>query len=159
MSAYKAFHERSIKDPEGFWAEQAKLVEWHKPFEKVLDYNNPPFAKWYVGGKINLCHNAVDRHLKDRGDQQALISVSTETDQEKTYTFKELHTEVNRMAAILKANGVVKGDRVLIYMPMVAEAAFAMLACARLGAITLWCSVALLHTAWLQESMMQNQRW
>ena len=135
MSAYKAFHERSIKDPEGFWAEQAKLVEWHKPFEKVLDYNNPPFAKWYVGGKINLCHNAVDRHLKDRGDQQALISVSTETDQEKTYTFKELHTEVNRMAAILKANGVVKGDRVLIYMPMVAEAAFAMLACARLGAI------------------------
>jgi propionyl-CoA synthetase len=135
MSAYKAFHERSIKDPEGFWAEQAKLVEWQKPFDKVLDYNNPPFAKWYVGGKINLCHNAVDRHLKDRADQQALISVSTETDQEKTYTFKELHTEVNRMAAILKANGVVKGDRVLIYMPMVAEAAFAMLACARLGAI------------------------
>ena len=80
MSAYKAFHERSIKDPEGFWAEQAKLVEWQKPFDKVLDYNNPPFAKWYVGGKINLCHNAVDRHLKDRGDQQALISVSTETD-------------------------------------------------------------------------------
>ena len=135
MSAYKAFHERSIKDPEGFWAEQAKLIDWHKPFDQVLDYSKPPFAKWYVGGKTNLCHNAVDRHLKDRADQQALISVSTETDQERTYTFKELHTEVNRMAAILKAHGVGKGDRVLIYMPMVAEACFAMLACTRLGAI------------------------
>ena len=135
MSAYKAFHERSIKDPEGFWAEQAQLIDWHKPFDQVLDYSKPPFAKWYVGGKTNLCHNAVDRHLKDRADQQALISVSTETDQERTYTFKELHTEVNRMAAILQAHGVTKGDRVLIYMPMVAEACFAMLACARLGAI------------------------
>ena len=135
MSAYKAFHERSIKDPEGFWAEQAQLIDWHKPFDQVLDYSKPPFAKWYVGGKTNLCHNAVDRHLKDRADQQALISVSTETDQERTYTFKELHTEVNRMAAILQAHGVIKGDRVLIYMPMVAEACFAMLACARLGAI------------------------
>ena len=135
MSAYKAFHERSIKDPEGFWAEQAQLIDWHKPFDQVLDYSKPPFAKWYVGGKTNLCHNAVDRHLKERADQQALISVSTETDQERTYTFKELHTEVNRMAAILKAHGVIKGDRVLIYMPMVAEACFAMLACARLGAI------------------------
>ncbi|MEY4699771.1 MAG: propionyl-CoA synthetase [Pseudomonadota bacterium] len=135
MSAYKAFHERSIKDPQGFWAEQAQLIEWQKPFDQVLDYSNPPFAKWFVGGKTNLCHNAVDRHLKDRPDQQALIAVSTETDQERTYTFKELHTEVNRMAAILKANGVVKGDRVLIYMPMIAEACFAMLACVRLGAI------------------------
>ena len=135
MSAYKAFHERSVKDPQGFWAEQAQLIEWQKPFDQVLNYSNPPFAKWFVGGKTNLCHNAVDRHLKDRADQQALIAVSTETDQEKTYTFKELHTEVNRMAAILKANGVVKGDRVLIYMPMIAEACFAMLACVRLGAI------------------------
>lgn len=135
MSAYKAFHERSVKDPQGFWAEQAQLIEWQKPFDQVLDYSNPPFAKWFVGGKTNLCHNAVDRHLKDRADQQALVAVSTETDQEKSYTFKELHTEVNRMAAILKAHGVVKGDRVLIYMPMIAEAAFAMLACTRLGAI------------------------
>ncbi|QWD79282.1 propionate--CoA ligase [Polynucleobacter sp. MWH-Spelu-300-X4] len=135
MSAYKAFHERSVKDPQGFWAEQAQLIEWQKPFDQVLDYSNPPFAKWFKGGKTNLCHNAVDRHLKDRPDQQALIAVSTETDQEKIYTFRELHTEVNRMAAILKANGVVKGDRVLIYMPMIAEACFAMLACVRLGAI------------------------
>lgn len=135
MSAYKAFHERSVKDPQGFWAEQAELIEWQKPFDQVLDYSNPPFAKWYVGGKTNICHNAVDRHLKDRANQQALVAVSTETNIEKTYTFKELHTEVNRMAAILKAHGVVKGDRVLIYMPMIAEAAFAMLACVRVGAI------------------------
>jgi propionyl-CoA synthetase len=135
MSAYKAFHERSVKDPQGFWAEQAQLIEWQKPFDQVLDYSHPPFAKWFIGGKTNLCHNAVDRHLKDRPNQQALIAVSTETDQEKIYTFQELHTEVNRMAAILKANGVVKGDRVLIYMPMIAEACFAMLACVRLGAI------------------------
>jgi len=162
MSAYKAFHERSIKDPEGFWAEQAKLVEWQKPFDKVLDYNNPPFAKWYVGGKINLCHNAVDRHLKDRGDQQALISVSTETEQEKTYTFKELHTEVNRMAAILKANGVVKGDsRFNLHADWLTEAVRFCVCWLVLVLVqfTLWCSVALLHTAWLQESMMQNQRW
>jgi propionyl-CoA synthetase len=135
MSGYKAFHERSIKDPQGFWAEQAQLIEWQKPFDQVLDYSNPPFAKWFVGGKTNLCHNAVDRHLKDRPNQNALIAISTETNQEKAYSFAELHAEVNRMAAILKAHGVVKGDRVLIYMPMIAEACFAMLACVRLGAI------------------------
>ena len=135
MGNYKAFHERSIKDPVGFWSEQAKLIHWEKPFDSALNYDNPPFAKWFVGGKTNLCYNAVDRHLKDRGDQQALVAISTETDQEQVYTFKELHAEVNRMAAILKANGVKKGDRVLIYMPMIAQAAFAMLACVRLGAI------------------------
>lgn len=135
MGSYKEFHARSIQDPEGFWGEQAKLIHWEKPVEKVLEYDNPPFAKWFVGGTTNLCFNAVDRHLKDRGDQHALIAVSTETEQEKAYTFKELHAEVNRMAAIIKAQGVGRGDRVLIYMPMIAEACFAMLACARLGAI------------------------
>lgn len=135
MGSYKEFHARSIQDPEGFWGEQAKLIHWEKPVEKVLQYDNPPFAKWFVGGTTNLCFNAVDRHLKDRGDQHALIAVSTETEQEKAYSFKELHAEVNRMAAIIKAQGVGRGDRVLIYMPMIAEAAFAMLACARLGAI------------------------
>ena len=135
MGNYKSFHERSIKDPVGFWSEQAKLIHWERPFDSALNYDNPPFAKWFVGGKTNLCYNAVDRHLKDRGDQQALVAISTETDQEQVYTFKELHAEVNRMAAILKANGVKKGDRVLIYMPMIAQAAFAMLACVRLGAI------------------------
>ena len=133
--SYKAFHERSIKDPDGFWGDLAKLIHWEKPFKKVLEYSNPPFAKWFEGGQTNLCYNAVDRHLGDRADQVALVSVSTETNQEKAFTFKELYTEVNRMAAILKANGVQKGDRVLIYMPMIAEACFAMLACARIGAI------------------------
>ncbi len=135
MGSYADFHKRSIQDRDAFWAEQAAMIDWHKPFDQVCDYSHPPFAKWFVGGQTNLCHNAVDRHLAERADQPALIFVSTETDQEKTYTFRELHAEVQRMAAILKDLGVVKGDRVLIYMPMIAEAAFAMLACARLGAI------------------------
>lgn len=134
-SGYAAFHRRSIEDRDGFWREQAQLIDWHRPFDQVCDYSNPPFAKWYVGGQTNLCHNAVDRHLTTRPDQNALVFVSTETDTEKAYSFRELHAEVNRMAAILQRLGVTKGDRVLIYMPMIAEACFAMLACARIGAI------------------------
>jgi propionyl-CoA synthetase len=134
-SGYAEFHRRSIEDRDGFWREQAQLIDWHQPFDQVCDYSNPPFARWYVGGQTNLCHNAVDRHLKARADQNALIFVSTETDTEKAYSFRELHAEVNRMAAILRGLGVTKGDRVLIYMPMIAEACFAMLACARVGAI------------------------
>ncbi len=135
MGSFADFHARSINDRDAFWAEQAKLVDWRVPPQQICDHSHPPFAKWFVGGQTNLCHNAVDRHLAERGDQPALIFVSTETNQEKTYTFHELHTEVQRMAAILQALGVFKGDRVLIYMPMIAEAAFAMLACVRLGAI------------------------
>ncbi len=135
MTTFADFHRRSITDRDAFWAEQAKLVDWHKAPEQICDYSNPPFAKWYVGGTTNLCHNAVDRHLKDRGDQAALIYVSTETGHERTYSFRELHAEVQRMAAVIKGLGVQKGDRVLIYMPMIAEAAFAMLACTRIGAI------------------------
>jgi propionyl-CoA synthetase len=133
--SYAEFYRRSIEDREAFWSEQAKLVDWHKPFETVCDYSNPPFARWFVGGQTNLCHNAIDRHLKDRADQNALIFVSTETNQEKIYSFRELHAEVQRMAAILRSLGVKKGDRVLVYMPMIPEAAFAMLACARIGAL------------------------
>ena len=133
--SYKTVHAQSIQDPHAFWGEEAKHIHWEKPFDTVLDYSKPPFAHWFKGGLTNLCYNAVDRHLAERGDQTALVAVSTETDIEKAYTFKELHAEVNRMAAILKANGVGKGDRVLIYMPMIAEASFAMLACARIGAI------------------------
>ncbi len=129
------FHRRSLIDRDAFWAEQAQLVDWKTSPQQICDYSNPPFAKWFVGGTTNLCHNAVDRHLKDRPDQAALIYVSTETDQERVYTFRELHVEVQRMAAVIKSLGVQKGDRVLIYMPMIAEAAFAMLACARLGAV------------------------
>ena len=135
MGSFAQFHKRSIEDRDNFWSEQAKTVDWQIQPQQICDYSNPPFAKWFVGGTTNLCHNAIDRHLKDRGDQAALIFVSTETDQEKTYTYKDLHAEVQRMAAILQNFGVVKGDRVLIYMPMIAEASFAMLACARIGAI------------------------
>ncbi|MEC5212515.1 propionyl-CoA synthetase [Polaromonas sp. CG_9.5] len=135
MTRYADFYRQSIDQPDAFWAEQAGLIEWHKPFDRVCNYDNPPFVKWYEGGLTNLCHNAVDRHLKDRADQAALIAVSSETGTEKIYTFADLHAEVQRMAASLKALGVEKGDRVLIYMPMIAEAAFAMLACARIGAI------------------------
>jgi propionyl-CoA synthetase len=135
QSGYQAFHQRSITQRDAFWAEQAQLIDWQTPPAQICDYSNPPFAKWFPGGKTNLCHNAVDRHLKDRATQAALISVSTETNTEKVYTFAELHLEVQRMAAVLQSLGVAQGDRVLIYMPMIAEAAFAMLACARIGAI------------------------
>jgi len=133
--SYQAFYKRSIDQPDAFWAEQATLIDWHKPFTRVCNYDNPPFVHWFEGGQTNLCHNAVDRHLAQRGDQAALIYVSSETGLEKTYSFRELLVEVQRMAASLQALGVQKGDCVLIYMPMVAEAAFAMLACARIGAI------------------------
>ncbi len=135
MTAYTDFYQRSISQPEVFWKEQAGLIDWFEQPQQICDYANPPFAKWYVGGKTNLCHNAVDRHLKDRANQAAVVFVSTETNTEKTYTFSQLHTEVQCMAAILQEMGVQKGDRVLIYMPMIAEALFAMLACARMGAI------------------------
>ena len=134
-TSYADFYRRSITDRDAFWAEQAELIDWHRPFDQVCDNSNPPFTRWYVGGQTNLCHNAVDRHLAARPDQNALIWVSTETDQEKVYSFRELHREVQCMAAILLSLGVKQGDRVLIYMPMIAQAAFAMLACARIGAI------------------------
>ncbi len=129
------FHRRSIEERDAFWAEQARRIDWHVPPQRICDYDNPPFARWFVGGQTNLCHNAVDRHLAGRADQNALIAISTETGTEKVYTYRELHAEVQRMAAVLQSLGVHKGDRVQIYMPMIAEAAFAMLACARLGAI------------------------
>ena len=135
MTQFADFHARSLTDRDAFWKEQAQLIDWQTQPQQICDYSNPPFAKWYVGGTTNLCHNAVDRHLKERANQAALVYVSTETNTEKTYTFRQLHQEVQTMAAILKDMGVGKGDRVLLYMPMVAEAAFAMLACARIGAI------------------------
>ncbi len=135
MTTYRDFHRRSIEQPEAFWGEQARLIDWHKPFGRVLDYSRPPFAKWFVGGETNLCFNAVDRHLKDRAGQKALIYISTETGQQRTYTYRELYAEVNRCAAALRSLDVARGDRVLIYMPMIPEAIFAMLATVRIGAI------------------------
>ncbi len=135
MTTYKAFHQRSIEQPDSFWAEQAQLIDWHKQPQQILDYSQPPFVKWFPGGETNLCYNAVDRHAAKRPNDRALIYVSTETDEEKIYSFAELKSEVMRMAAIMQSLGVAKGDRVLIYMPMIAEACFAILACARIGAI------------------------
>src|SRR5918998_6325477 len=135
IKEYREFHRRSLENPEDFWTEQAQAIDWHKPFDKVLDYENPPFSKWFVGGETNICHNAVDRHLEERGDQNALVYVSTETDERRAYTYRDLYGEVNTFAAVLKELGVERGDRVIIYMPMMVEAIFAMLACARVGAI------------------------
>ncbi len=135
MERFADFHRRSLEDRDGFWAEQARLIDWQTPPQQICDDSRAPFTRWFAGGTTNLCHNAVDRHLAARADQRALIYVSTETGIEQSYSFGELHAEVQRMAAILLALGVGTGDRVLIYMPMVPEAVFAMLACARIGAI------------------------
>ena len=135
MTTYKEFHQYSIEKPNEFWTEQAQLVDWKEPFTQVCDYSRPPFAKWFVNGKTNLCHNAVDRHAAKRPNDRALIFISTETDEETVYSFAELQREVERMAAIYQSLGVKRGDRVLIYMPMVAQACFAILASARIGAI------------------------
>jgi propionyl-CoA synthetase len=135
MNTYRAFYRRSIEDRDGFWAEEGKLIHWQKPPERILDYSHPPFARWFVGGRTNLCFNAIDRHLAERGDQKALVWISTEVDETRSFTYRELSAEVDRVAAMMRSLGVKSGDRVIIYMPMIPEAAFAMLACARLGAI------------------------
>ena len=132
---YEETYRRSIEQPEAFWAEEAKAIHWQVPPQQILDYTRPPFRRWFAGGETNLCYNAVDRHLETRGDQLALVAVSTETDVTREITYRELHREVNAFAAILLRLGVGKGDRVVIYMPNMAEAVFAMLACARIGAI------------------------
>ncbi|MBW8758588.1 MAG: propionate--CoA ligase [Burkholderiales bacterium] len=126
---------QSLADPDAFWAEQARRIDWQRPFDRVCDTSNPPFVQWFPGGLTNLCHNAVDRHAAADPDRAALTWVSTEVDQERTWTTSQLLREVMAMAAALQELGVRQGDRVLLYMPMIPEAAFAMLACARLGAI------------------------
>ncbi len=135
MDRYHDIYRHSIEDPVAFWREEAAAIEWREPFTRVLDDDRSPLLRWFVGGTTNLCHNAVDRHLATRADQAALIFVSTETGSERTYSYRELFEEVNRIAAMLEGEGVGRGDRVLIYMPMVPEATFAMLACTRIGAI------------------------
>ena len=132
---YEDFYRQSIEQPEQFWAEQARLIHWETPPQQILDQSRPPFRRWFVGGTTNLCYNAVDRHLASRGEQLALVAVSGETGITREFTYGELHREVNVFAAVLQSLGVGKGDRVVIYLPNIAEAAFAMLACARIGAI------------------------
>jgi len=135
MASYREFHQRSIREREAFWREEAERIHWHRPFAQVLDYSRPPFAKWFVGGETNLCHNAIDRHLGARAEQKALVWISTEVNAERSYTYRELHAEVQRAAAMMQSLGVRRGDRVIIYMPMIPEACFAILACARIGAV------------------------
>ena len=135
MDRYRDIHQQSVEDPETFWRLESASIDWQRPFDRVLDADHAPLLRWFVGGTTNVCHNAIDRHLATRADQLALIHVSTETGTETTFTYRELFAEVNRVAAILIALGVDRGDRVLIYMPMVPEALFAMLACTRIGAI------------------------
>ncbi len=130
-------HARSLSDPEGFWGEIAEEIHWTKKWDTVLDSSNPPFYRWFTGGELNTCYNALDRHVEEgRADQAALIYDSPVTGGTvKTYTYRQLRDETALFAGVLAANGVGKGDRVIIYMPMVPEAAIAMLACARLGAV------------------------
>jgi propionyl-CoA synthetase len=136
MGDYERTYRWSLDDPEGFWAEAAKGVDWHRPADAVFDGSNPPFYRWFVGGELNTCHNAVDRHVNGgRADQLALIYDSPVTGTVRRLTYRELRDEVARFAGALAGLGVGKGDTVVIYMPMVPEAVVAMLACARLGAI------------------------
>ncbi len=136
MGRYQEVHGRSLADPNGFWGEAAEAIHWEKRWGKVLDDSNPPFTRWFTGGVLNTCHNALDRHVENgRADQAALIYDSPVTDTVKRFTYRELRAVTARFAGALAALGVGKGDRVIIYMPMVPEAAIAMLACARLGAV------------------------
>lgn len=136
MSTYKAAHRRSLEDPEGFWKEAAEGIEWSRPFDKVLDDSQAPLYRWFSGGQLNTCYNCVDRHVEaGHGDQTSIIFDSPVTDTKKRISYRDLQDEVSRFGGVLRGLGVDKGDRVLIYMPMVPEALVAMLACARIGAV------------------------
>ena len=132
---YESFYRQSVEQPELFWAEQARRIHWETPPRQILDQSKPPFRRWFVGGTTNLCHNAVDRHLAERAEQLALVAVSSETGITREFTYRELHREVNAFAAVLQSLDVGRGDRVVIYLPNIAEAVFAMLACTRIGAV------------------------
>ncbi len=136
---YRAMYERSIKDPNGFWGEEAtKRIHWMTPFTKVKNTSFGPgdvSIKWFEDGATNVAYNCIDRHLEKRGDQIAIIWEGDDPKDSKHITYQELHDEVCKFANILRNRNVAKGDRVTIYMPMIPEAAYAMLACARIGAI------------------------
>ena len=133
---YRALHRRSLEDPEGFWAEQAATIDWTRCWDKVLDASRAPFYRWFAGAELNTCYNALDRHVeRGRAEQTALIYDSPVTDSRKSFTYRALRDQVATLAGAIAATGVGKGDRVIIYMPMIPEAVMAMLACARLGAV------------------------
>ncbi len=139
QETYQSMYQRSVEDPEGFWADQADLfVSWFKKWDKVMDYSYGPeevHIRWFEGGKLNVSYNCLDRHLNTRGDQVAIIWEGDNPEEDRKITYRELHADVCRLANVLKARGVKKGDRVCIYMPMIPEASVAMLACARVGAV------------------------
>ncbi|MBI5524399.1 MAG: propionyl-CoA synthetase [Desulfarculus sp.] len=136
MGKYQEVFDRSVKDPAGFWGEAAEAISWYKKWDKVLDDSKAPFYKWFVGGELNTCYNALDRHVEGgRADQLAVIYDSPVTDTIQRFTYREFLDQVKQVAGALKGMGVGKGDTVVIYMPMVPQALMAMLACARLGAI------------------------
>ena len=133
---YLKMYQESVEDPEGFWDKQADRLDWFKKWDRTLDWDyNKAYIRWYEGGKLNVSHNCLDRHLEARGDQKALIWESDDPNVDRSFTYKQLHSEVSRFANVMKALGVVKGDRVMIYMPMIPELAIACLACARIGAV------------------------
>jgi propionyl-CoA synthetase len=135
-SRFDEVYARSLEEREAFWADAAAAIDWDEPWERVLDDSRAPFCRWFAGGRMNTCHNALDRHVeRGLGDRPALIYDSPVTDTVATFTYRELRDAVARFAGALAALGVERGDRVIVYMPMVPEAAIAMLACARLGAI------------------------
>ena len=136
MGRYDESYRQSLADPESFWGNAAEAIDWDEPWERVLDESRAPFYRWFSGGRLNTCHNALDRHVEGgRADQLALIYDSPVTGTKTTFTYRELRDEVARFAGALAAQGVERGDRVVVYMPMVPEAVIAMLACARIGAI------------------------
>src|SRR5512134_2820445 len=135
MGRYDQLFQQSINDPEGFWGEAARDIIWSRTWDRVLDDSNKPFYRWFAGGELNTCFNALDRHVNEgRGRQVALIYDSPVTNSVRKYTYRELLDLVSRFAGVLKGLGVRKGDTVIIYMPMIPQAVIAMLACSRLGA-------------------------
>src|SRR5688500_6481321 len=137
ISEYQQQYQQSVENPEAFWAEIASEFQWRKKWDKVLEWDfNKPEVKWFIGGKLNITENCIDRHLPARANQTAIIwEPNDPKDEAKHITYQQLHDEVCKTANMLKANGVKKGDRVCIYLPMVPELAYAILACARIGAV------------------------
>src|ERR671927_1638630 len=136
IGAYEAAYNAWRQDPESFWAQAAESIHWYRRWDKVLDTSRPPFYRWFSGGLLNTCYNLLDVHVENgRADQTALIYDSPVTGTVKSYTYRDLRDEVARFAGALRRQGVEKGDRVIVYMPMVPEAVIAMLACARIGAV------------------------
>jgi propionyl-CoA synthetase len=136
VGGYEDIFRASTDDPEAFWLRAAQAIDWHVAPTRALDGSRPPFYRWFPDGELNVCHNALDRHVDaGRGEQAALIYDSPVSGTQRTYTYAELRDEVARFAGVLADLGVGRGDRVVIYLPMVPEAAVAMLACARIGAV------------------------